>query len=108
MKRFHARIVTTASALALAFPAFAAEQVQTAGGLEEITVTARKRKESLIETPVAVTAVTAEDIQRRGITDYASLEAYTPGFRIMGQGSSVNTRGFHTFVLRGIYPGSDS
>lgn len=106
MKTFHKRILATVSALAFGFPAIAA--AQTVGGLEEITVTARKRNETLIETPVAVSTLSAEDLARRGISDYLGLEAFTPGFRIMSQGSSVSTRGFHTFVLRGIYPGSDS
>ena len=106
MTRLQTRLFATASALAFAFPLLAA--AQGPGGLEEITVTARKKKETLIETPVAVSALTAEDLARRGVTDYLSLEAFTPGFRIMSQGSSVSTRGFHTFVLRGIYPGSDS
>ena len=35
--------------------------------LEEIIVTARKRDESLLDIPVAVTAFTAEDIQNIGI-----------------------------------------
>ena len=45
----------------------------TAQSLEEITVTARKTSENLQEVPLAITAVTEEDIQRLGIKDLNKL-----------------------------------
>ncbi|NBW89985.1 MAG: hypothetical protein EBR51_08790, partial [Gammaproteobacteria bacterium] len=39
----------------------------SAQALEEVTVTARKRAESLQEIPMSVTAFTAESIESRGI-----------------------------------------
>ena len=39
--------------------------------LEEIVVTATKRAEALIDVPVAVTALTADQIEARGYTNYA-------------------------------------
>jgi iron complex outermembrane recepter protein len=39
--------------------------------LEEIVVTATKRAETLIDVPVAVTAITADQMQARGFNDYA-------------------------------------
>ena len=48
--------------------------------LDEITVTARKREENLRDVPVAVTAMTAQEIQRANITDVQSLAMATPGF----------------------------
>jgi len=41
------------------------------GSLEEIVVTATKRAETLIDVPVAVTAITAEQMQARGFNNYA-------------------------------------
>ena len=37
------------------------------GGIADIIVTARRRNESLLETPVAVTAFSAEELERRSI-----------------------------------------
>ena len=75
-----ATTVATAVTLALlhASPAFAQAQpaAENSGGLEEVVVTARYRAESLQQTPIAITAITAEDIQQRGF-DNASDVAYT-------------------------------
>jgi iron complex outermembrane receptor protein len=49
---------------------------QPAGGLEEVVVTARYREENLQQTPIAITAITAEDIQVRGFTSTSDI-AYT-------------------------------
>ena len=46
--------------------------------LEEIVVTAQKREESLQDTPVAVTALTSDAIESRGIADISELQHYTP------------------------------
>src|SRR5262245_50992467 len=46
------------------------------GGLEEVVVTARYREENLQQTPIAITAITAEEIQSRGFTSTADI-AYT-------------------------------
>lgn len=46
--------------------------------LEEIIVTAQKREESLQETPVSVSAFTAEAIIDRGIANIADLADFTP------------------------------
>ena len=46
--------------------------------LEEIVVTATKRAESLQDVPVAVTAITGEDIAARGFTNYADYVNTVP------------------------------
>ncbi len=48
--------------------------------LEEIIVTARKRSENLRDVPVAITAFTADAIQRSQIQDVQDLALLTPGF----------------------------
>lgn len=48
--------------------------------LEELIVTARKTEESLQDTPVAVTAFTAEDIFNSGIQNIEDISRQTPGF----------------------------
>jgi iron complex outermembrane recepter protein len=54
----------------------AAPAEPAAGGLEEVVVTARYREENLQQTPIAITAITAEDIQTRGFTSTSDI-AYT-------------------------------
>jgi iron complex outermembrane receptor protein len=72
--------VAAAVALSLlnASPAYAqaAPAESGGGGLEEVVVTARYREENLQQTPIAITAITAEDIQVRGFTSTADI-AYT-------------------------------
>ncbi len=47
-------------------------------GLEEVTVTARRREESLQEVPLSISAFTAADIQRAGISNFADVAKLTP------------------------------
>ncbi|HEV7443851.1 MAG TPA: TonB-dependent receptor plug domain-containing protein, partial [Steroidobacteraceae bacterium] len=74
-------VLTTAfavSALALVSLVALAEDAPTApasntGGLQEVVVTARYREENLQQTPIAISAITAEDIQQRGFTSTADI-----------------------------------
>jgi iron complex outermembrane receptor protein len=50
------------------------------GGLDEVVVTARKQVENLQEVPLSVIAVSAEQVERRGVSDLADLQKLTPGF----------------------------
>jgi iron complex outermembrane receptor protein len=52
----------------------AAEQ----SGLVDIVVTARRRNESLLETPVAVTAFDAAELERRSIQQVSEIQKSTP------------------------------
>jgi iron complex outermembrane receptor protein len=81
------RLSTQTSAAAIAIGLFsvapAAAQTspaleQTDGGLGEIVVTARRRAESLQDTPVAVTAVSAADLNARSAADISSVGDFTP------------------------------
>ena len=58
------------------------EQVARATGVPSgtIIVTARKREESLLETPIAVTAFDEEAIEALGLENIRDLPAVTPGF----------------------------
>jgi len=47
--------------------------------LEEIVVTARKREESVQDIPVVVTAFTADELARRGVSELEDVAAATPG-----------------------------
>src|SRR5690606_1010665 len=45
--------------------------------IEEVVVTARKREESLQDTPISVTAVTASDMANRSLDDISSIAEFT-------------------------------
>ncbi len=79
-------------ALAVATPAL--------GQVDEIIVTARKRDENLREIPVSIEAITAEDIQRQGLTDLSRIAQQSASIKF-DQGSSRNdTR----LSIRGLSP----
>ena len=59
-------------------PTAAATAAPTEGQLAEVTVTARFRAEKLQETPLAITAVTADTLAARGETDVTNLAAFVP------------------------------
>ena len=72
------------------------------GALEEVVVTARKREESLQDTPISVTAFTAQGLADRGMVSTKDLGTYTPNL-ISNNGSAVsgnNSAG--AFFIRGI------
>ena len=50
--------------------------------MEEIIVTAQKRSENLQETPVSVTAFTAEAIEALGFRQSVDITAQTPNFSV--------------------------
>ena len=76
-------------------------------GLEEITVTARKRSEALLQVPVAVSAFDSQKIQEEGIVSLSDIAALTPGFSIDAQGgmTSNSSRSTQTLIIRGMTPG---
>ena len=81
MKKSLARAATAASAAGVitllgASPAIAQQSTEESAGLQEVVVTARYREESLQQTPIAITAITAQDLQQRGFST-ASDVAYT-------------------------------
>ena len=65
---------------------------------EEIIVTAQKRDQNIMEVPVAVTAVTGQQIQASGIKDMFDLQQNVPGL-IVGQSQTATTS---NFAIRGI------
>ena len=59
------------------------EMVFSQSVIEEITVTARQREESLREVPAAITVLTESQIQRSGIQRATDFIALTPGVTIV-------------------------
>jgi len=57
--------------------------------LEEVIVTARRREESLQETPVAISAFSAEDLQVQGVANTRDLQETVPGLIFSEQGNKA-------------------
>ena len=65
------RFLVGAMLLMPAIDAAHAQEAAGAGadvGLQEVVVTARKREESLQDIPIAISAISADRIERQGIT----------------------------------------
>ena len=73
VQRLKATLGLAAGALAIQAPAFAQQ-----AGLEEITVTARFREENLQQTPLAITAISADQLAERGQTSLTEITADAP------------------------------
>jgi outer membrane receptor protein involved in Fe transport len=96
--------VTVATAVITAFAAYsapvAAQEAAANSGLDEVTVTARKRVENLQDVPISITTFGAESIERLGLSnidDLASLDSsliYDKGY------SATDTR----IAIRGLSP----
>lgn len=68
-------------------------------GIEEIVVTARKRKETIQSVPLAVTALSGGMLERANVTDMQALSTLVPSLLIV-PGSS-GSRSIPTFAIRG-------
>src|SRR5690606_26925051 len=78
-------------------PAFAQSSATTT--LEEVIVTARKREEAVQETPITLTAFLAEDLEKRGVSEFTQLSYNNPNVKINegATGAAVAT----TVAIRG-------
>ena len=47
--------------------------------MEEITVTATRREESISRVPISITAMNQEMLEQKGIKDFADVARFTPG-----------------------------
>ncbi len=101
-------MASAAALLASAPQVVTAQDQDSAGGLEEVLVTARKRAEGILETPLAITAVTAADLEAKGITSFNQLAESTPGINLSNAsaGAGRSDRSFQQITLRGMVPSS--
>ena len=75
------------------------EAQEAAGQLVEITVTARRKEESLQDTPVSVTALAGQLLDKLNIQDVTQVADFTPNLSISHQTSSTTAT---AVTLRGI------
>jgi len=74
----------------LAIPAYAQDKQSGINALmDEIVVTARKREESIQDTPIAVSAFSGASLEARGIVRIDDLDSITPNMTF----SNINTNG---------------
>ncbi len=96
-------LLGAASALALTIPGTIydtarAQQIV----LPEISVTARKREESLLDVPLSVTVLTADDIEIKGVTQFKDIIDFTPGFFFAEHSVGRGDRSNRLLVVRGM------
>lgn len=80
---------------------FAAEQASSDKDLfqlEEVVVTAQRISQSIQDVPLSVTAVSAEDIERRKINDPSQLTFVAPTLQV-GQDTTFSLRGVGTQIF---------
>lgn len=78
------------------------------GGLETITVQARKKREDLTKVPVAVSVLTQKQMRLRSIRNIQGISDFAPGFHSTNQTVGRNDRGFNSYTIRGIVSGVTS
>lgn len=73
--------------------------------LEEVVVTSRKREESILEVPVSITALTADDIAKSDIGSVRDLNSFAPGLNFQSQvGNGAGGRNAGAIIFRGMAP----
>lgn len=89
-------------------PALAQETAAQAGPQaapvdeQEVVVTARRREESLQDTPVAISAFSAETLQDRQITQTQDLERITPSLQFKPAGQLSGNSASAVVFIRGV------
>src|SRR5258708_20603489 len=90
---------TLALLLCVPAPGRAEEQPEATGAavgpLQEVTVTATRRAESLSRVPISLTALTQEALDERGVKDFTAAARFTPGV-------NFDTSGTNNISIRGI------
>jgi iron complex outermembrane receptor protein len=75
---------------------------------QAIVVTARKRSEVLLDVPVAVTAISGDTIEKRGLTQLKDVAALTPSLNVNSDGVGrvfIAVRGVGTTLVGTVQPG---
>lgn len=89
---------------AMVAPAQAQQTEETSVGLGEIVVTAQRRTENLQRTPIAISAVTAEAVEKLRISEVTDLANIAPNLNVLpGTSTSVGS----VITLRGIATPTD-
>ena len=74
------------------------QQAESSKGLEVITVTSRKKAETLQKVPLSITAISKKELQNSRVQNLFDIVALTPGVNISDLGSEVGT----SITIRGV------
>ena len=81
----------------LSCPAFSAESARTSRPIEEVIVTAQRTSESIQDVPIAVTALTGDMMEERGVVTSSDLQMSAPSLSY-----TATNFGGYSFSIRGI------
>ncbi|MEA1941106.1 MAG: TonB-dependent receptor [Pseudomonadota bacterium] len=101
------KLVLLTTAACLAAPAWAQdapapEGAEARADQDVILVTARRREESMQDVPVSVSAVSAEDLERQGITNTVELDEIVPNLQFTTYGTLTGNNSAAQVFIRGI------
>jgi iron complex outermembrane receptor protein len=80
----------------------ATEAESGAIAIEEIVVTARKKRENLQQSPVSITAVSGEELQARGLSSITDFGQFTPNVSLTSGSTDIGGAANAVFFIRGI------
>ncbi|GGB29093.1 TonB-dependent receptor [Sphingomonas metalli] len=95
-------LTLTTPAIAQDVPPAAAPEASAAPEDADIVVTARRREESLQDTPIAITALSAETLQDRQIVQTQDLEKVTPSLQFKPAGQLSGNSASSVVFIRGV------
>ncbi len=87
---------------AAALAAAAASAADAPQPLDEVTVTARRTEERLLDVPIAVTAVSAETLEQFNVKGLRDLSMIAPSFYIMEFAGGRQDRNYVNLMFRGM------
>ncbi len=93
-----AAVLTSVSA-PTAWAQVSSPEIEQRDSIGEIVVSARRRVESLQDTPIAVTAVSSETLEQRGIENFVDISRITPNLKVTATPGGM---GAAAVAMRGI------
>lgn len=75
---------------------------EASAALEEVTVTARKREESLQDVPISITAFSADAIEKANIYDIRDVVKLSPNVNFQSTGGNGTGRFMPNLIFRGL------
>ncbi len=102
------RILNSASALTVALAllapvsAVAQENEAETGGLQEIIVTAQKRSESAQDVPIAISAISADALSSKGVSDISQIGNQSPNVTLKNTAAFAGSSSILVSYIRGI------
>lgn len=95
-----AALPVAVAAVGFSVPGYAEDE--RADTLEEVVVTARKREESLMETPISITAFSGEELVNRNLVSIDQIGTQTPGLVFSSSANISGSSNAAAVFIRGI------